>query len=331
MVATGGASLAVEGVVVRFPGADRAALDGIELCAEPGEVVALLGPSGCGKTTLLRVIAGLTPPSGGRVVVDGRDQRGVPVHRRGVGLMFQDHALFPHRDVAGNVEFGLRMSGASREVRRRRVAEVLELVGLAGWEDRPVGPLSGGERQRVALARALAPAPRLLLLDEPLGALDRTLRDRLVAELAVLFRDLGLTVVHVTHDQSEALALADRVAVMESGRIVQEGAPVEVWGRPASASVARFLGFANVEEDDGGRRLIRPEAVGLRDGGVTVPGSVEAVVESVLFKGDHSMVRVRRSDGSLLEAKVPTGDAERRVGERVAVVIDPTGVQRLPS
>jgi len=325
-----GASLRVEQVSVQFPGSDAAALDAVTVHVAEGEVVALLGPSGCGKTTLLRVVAGLAALDAGRVVLDGRDLTGVPAHRRGVGLMFQDYALFPHRDVGANVEFGLRMAGADAEACRERVSEVLGLVGLPGWERRPVGPLSGGERQRVALARALAPAPRQLLLDEPLGALDRTLRDRLVPELGALFRDVGVSVVHVTHDQGEALALADRVVVMDRGAVVQEGSPAEVWARPASAFVARFLGFANVVEGEAGPVLVRPEAVRLA---AAPDGAGDATVVSVLFKGDHSVVAVRRDGGPddvLLESVVPTAaGASWRPGDRVVVDIDPAGVQQL--
>ena len=177
----------------------------------------VLGPSGSGKTTLLRVIAGLQRPDAGRVLLDGRDLEGIPPHRRGIGLVFQDHALFPHRDVSGNVSFGLRMRGDPPEAVAARTAEVLDLVGLAGFEHRSIGTLSGGEQQRVALARALAPEPRVLLLDEPLGSLDRRLRDRLLDDLARVFDELGLTAVYVTHDQTEAFALGDRVAVMRAG------------------------------------------------------------------------------------------------------------------
>jgi len=320
-----GADLAVEDVSVRFSGADDPALDDVTLDVAAGEVVALLGPSGCGKTTLLRVVAGLLEADGGRVVLDGRDLTGVPAHRRGVGLMFQDYALFPHLDVGGNAEFGLRMAGMASDARRARVAEVLELVGLAGWERRSVGPLSGGERQRVALARALAPAPRLLLLDEPLGALDRTLRDRLVPELGELFRAIGVSVVHVTHDQGEALALADRVVVMDRGRVVQEGTPAEVWARPASGFVAQFLGFANVIDTEDGTVLVRPEAVRLRaaDG--------DADVVAVVFRGEHSVVTVRRDrDGDQLDALVATSTGVVwRPGDRAEVEVDPAGVQQL--
>jgi thiamine transport system ATP-binding protein len=333
-----GAALVVEGVSVRFEGADRPALDAVDLSVAAGDLVALLGPSGCGKTTLLRVVAGLVVPDRGRVVLDGDDLTGVPVHRRGVGLMFQDYALFPHRDVGGNVEFGLRMGAMGAAERRARVAEVLALVGLSGWERRPVGPLSGGEQQRVALARALAPSPRLLLLDEPLGALDRGLRDRLVPELRELFRAVGVTVVHVTHDQSEALALADRVVVMDHGAVVQDAPPAEVWARPASALVARFLGFANVLDTPEGPVLVRPESVRLtRPAAAPHPAHVgeadraEAEVVSVLFRGDHSVVRVRRrSDGTELEAVVATTAGPRWVpGDPVDVAIERAGVQPL--
>jgi thiamine transport system ATP-binding protein len=333
-----GATLTLEGITVRFPDADTAALTDVSATAAEGEVVALLGPSGCGKTTLLRVVAGLVAPDAGRVVLDGDDLTRVPAHRRGVGLMFQDYALFPHRDVGGNVEFGLRMGGMDPASRQARVAEVLDLVGLPGWERRPVGPLSGGERQRVALARALAPSPRLLLLDEPLGALDRTLRDRLVPELGALFRHLGLTVVHVTHDQSEAFALADRVVVMDRGTVVRAASPAELWARPGSVSVARFLGFANVLETEQGPVLVRPEAVVLRHPpapGVPVAtewsDGVGAEVLSVLFRGDHSVVRVRRDDDTQeLEATVPTSSGAGWVpGDRAELTIERRGVQAL--
>lgn len=208
----------------------------------------VLGPSGSGKSTLLRVVAGLQPLDRGRVLLDGRDQGGVPAHKRGVGLMFQDHQLFPQRDAGANVAFGLRMHGATRAQQDERVRELLDLVGLPGAARRAVGALSGGEQQRVALARALAPRPRLLMLDEPLGQLDRSLRERLVVELRQLFGRLGTTVLAVTHDQGEAFALADRVVVMRDGRIAQSGTPLEVWQRPADEFVARFLGFENVVE-----------------------------------------------------------------------------------
>lgn len=238
--------LSLEEATVRFGG--RAVLDAVGLDVAEHEIVCVLGPSGSGKSTLLRVVAGLQPLDGGRVSLDGRDQSGVPAHKRGVGLMFQDHQLFPQRDVGGNVAFGLRMRGVSRPQQDERVRELLELVGLLGAARRAVASLSGGEQQRVALARALAPRPRLLMLDEPLGQLDRSLRERLVVELRELFGRLGTTVLAVTHDQGEAFALADRVVVMRDGRIAQSGTPLEVWQRPADEFVARFLGFDNVVE-----------------------------------------------------------------------------------
>ena len=205
--------LEVDGVTVRF--GDRVVLDEIGLAVGAGEVVGLLGPSGSGKSTLLRVIAGLLVPDRGRVAWDGDNLRTVPTHRRRFGLVFQDHQLFPHRDVAGNVGFGLSVAGRSQAEIRRRVAELLDLVGLPGFERRGVASLSGGEAQRVALARALAPSPRLLLLDEPLGALDRELHDRLALDLRRLLKEVGIAGLHVTHDPEEADAVADRVVSLE--------------------------------------------------------------------------------------------------------------------
>jgi len=225
---------------------DGWALTDVSFAVEQGEIVCLLGPSGCGKTTLLRLIAGLEPLESGRVLVDGEDVTRVPPHLRGFGLMFQEYALFPHKNVSGNVAFGLRMQGLSREAVAARVSEALELVGLAEFERRDVNQLSGGERQRVALARSLAPQPRLLLLDEPLGALDRGLRERLMDELPDILHRAGATAITVTHDQEEAFALADRLVLLRAGRVVQVGAPEEVYRRPASAWVARFLGLTNL-------------------------------------------------------------------------------------
>jgi len=205
--------LEVDGVTVRF--GDRSVLDEVGLTVGAGEVVGLLGPSGSGKSTLLRVIAGLLVPDRGRVAWDGEDLRTVPTHRRRFGLVFQDHQLFPHRDVARNVGFGLSVAGRSQAEIRRRVTELLELVGLPGFEHRGVASLSGGEAQRVALARALAPSPRLLLLDEPLGALDRELHDRLALDLRRLLKDVGIAGLHVTHDREEAATVADRVVSLD--------------------------------------------------------------------------------------------------------------------
>ncbi|HEX6787231.1 MAG TPA: ATP-binding cassette domain-containing protein [Acidimicrobiales bacterium] len=205
--------LDVDGITVRF--GDRVVLDEVGLAVGTGEVVGLLGPSGSGKSTLLRVIAGLLVPDRGRVAWDGVDLRTVPTHRRRFGLVFQDHQLFPHRDVAGNVGFGLSVAGRPPAEIRARVAELLDLVGLRGFERRGVASLSGGEAQRVALARALAPSPRLLLLDEPLGALDRELHDRLALDLRRLLKEVGIAGLHVTHDREEADTVADRVVTLD--------------------------------------------------------------------------------------------------------------------
>ena len=309
--------LRAEDVSVRFDGA--AALDGASLDVDDGEVVTVLGPSGSGKTTLLRVIAGLQVPDSGRVLLDGVDLASTPPHRRGIGLVFQDHALFPHRDVAGNVAFGPRMHGDSPERVASRTADLLDLVGLAGFERRSVGSLSGGEQQRVALARALAPEPRVLLLDEPLGSLDRRLRDRLLEDLGRLFDELGLTAIYVTHDQTEAFTLGDRVAVMRAGRVVQVATPDELWAHPVDADVARFLGLANVD----GAEIVRPEAVVVR---ASANGS--ATVVSAVRTGPLVRLRVALDDGRSLEAAVAAVE-HPEPGDRVDVSIDPEGIVRL--
>jgi len=220
-------------------------LKGVSFRIEAGETVCLLGPSGSGKSTLLRIIAGLETAEQGQVRWNGRDLGGVPVHLRGFGLMFQDYALFPHLNAAQNVAFGLRMQNLPGAEIERRVREAMEQVGLAGFMRRRVTDLSGGEQQRVALARALAPRPRLLMLDEPLGALDRRLREQLLDDLHHLLRSARIPAVYVTHDQEEAFTLAHRLVILRGGRIAQQGSPVEVYASPASAWVARFLGLNN--------------------------------------------------------------------------------------
>jgi thiamine transport system ATP-binding protein len=233
--------LEVEEVSVLLGG--RVILDAVDLSVGAGETVALLGPSGSGKGTLLRAVAGLEPLTRGRVCFDGRDLAPVPAHRRGFGFMFQDGALFPHRDVRGNVEFGLRMRGMPAAERAVVVDEMLALVGLDDLGGRRVSRLSGGEQQRVALARTLAPRPRLVMLDEPLGSLDRLLHDRLVDDLRTLLRAAAVPVLVVTHDHTEARALADRVALLRDGRVVQQGELEELERAPRDEWVARFLGL----------------------------------------------------------------------------------------
>ena len=312
--------LRIEDVTVRFDG--KAALDGVTLEVADGEVVTVLGPSGSGKTTLLRVIAGLQRPDSGRVLLDGDDLASVPPHRRGIGLVFQDHALFHHRDVAGNVAFGLTMRGDAKDEVERRVRELLDLVGLAGFERRSVATLSGGEQQRVALARALAPEPRVLLLDEPLGSLDRRLRDRLLEDLARLFEGLRVTALYVTHDQAEAFALGDRVAVMRAGRVVQTGTPDELWAHPEDEDVARFLGLGNVRDG----AIVRPEAVRVAAAADGQPA--DGVVEAAVRHGPTVRLRVRLASGERLDAAVASLD-HPGPGDPVTVTIDPEGIIEL--
>ncbi len=280
----------------------------VSLTARAGEIVALLGPSGCGKTTLLRVIAGLQPHTGD-VLWQGRSLAAVPAHRRGFGLVFQDQALFPHLDVERNVAFGLRMQRSSAADRGRRVAELLELVGLSGFSRRPVDALSGGEAQRVALARALAPHPRLLMLDEPLAGLDRPLREQLLVDLPHILRRLRQTALFVTHDLEEALAVSDRVAVMRAGRIVQVGTPRALYEHPASVFVARFLGRANILH--GTVRAAGPARAGPQAAAGTPDGADSSV-------GDGAHRRLLETDIGLLPYDRPAV-----LGERGAVLIRP--------
>jgi thiamine transport system ATP-binding protein len=332
--------LALTGVTVRFAGSP--ALAGVDLEVAPGEVVAILGPSGSGKSTLLRGIAGLQRLDEGTVMIDGIDRTDTAPHRRGVGLMFQDHALFPHLDVGANVAFGLRMQRCPAAVTKRRVAELLDLVGLPDMGARAIQTLSGGEQQRVALARSLAPQPRVLLLDEPLGALDRPLRERLVDELRDLFGRLELTVVAVTHDQREAFALADRLVVVDGGRVLQIGTPAEVWGAPCSGQVARLLGFTNVAPatvESG--RLHTPwgdlgpasgtvAAVVVRPEGVRPDprGAIRGTVTGRTFAGARTLVRVAVDNAPDLDLElsgdgvdVPATGAEVRLSVEAEAVL----------
>lgn len=236
--------LTVEDIHKQYEG--QPLLRGITFSVQHGETVCLLGSSGSGKSTLLRIIAGLEMPESGRVLWAGRDLAGIPVHKRNFGLMFQDYALFPHRTVAENIAFGLRMQNLPRAVIEQRVTAALQQIELPGFANRRVTDLSGGEQQRVALARALAPRPRLLMLDEPLAALDRSLREQLLTEIRRLLHDTRIPAIYVTHDQEEAFAIADRLILLHDGSIAQSGAPHEVYQQPASSWVARFLGLKNL-------------------------------------------------------------------------------------
>jgi thiamine transport system ATP-binding protein len=330
-------SLEIVDVTVRFD--DATAVDAVSLTVAPGEIVALLGPSGCGKSTLLRVVAGLQRPDHGSIRHDGSDITHQPAHERNIGLMFQDHALFPHRRVAENVAFGVRMRGASAAEQRARVEELLALVGLEGYERRTVDTLSGGEAQRVALARALAPRPSVLLLDEPFGSLDRNRRDELTIEVGAVLRATGQAAIHVTHDHDEAFAIADRVAVMEHGRLVRVGPPVEVWRHPDTVEVARFLGHHNIvsrsdvaqlgvslpaSAHDASMWLVRPDAIDVDDSSL-----LRATVRSVRFAGAvvHTIVQVV-PDGPTLALVAPQ---PRVVGAEIGLRVDPVGVVPLSS
>jgi putative spermidine/putrescine transport system ATP-binding protein len=322
------------------------ALDAIDLAVHEGELLSLLGPSGCGKTTTLNVVAGFVHPDAGRVLIDGADVSGEPAHRRDLGVVFQSYALFPHMTVAENVAFGLRERGVPRRDAAARVTDALALVRLPGAGDRRPHQLSGGMQQRVALARALVIRPRVLLLDEPLAALDRKLREEMRAELRDIQRAVGITTVFVTHDQHEALALSDRIAVMRAGRIDQLGPPREIYERPASRFVADFIGAstalaghaadgATVEiaggvrlAVDAGRPLapgqavtllVRPERVTL---GADAGNVVSAAVVGVMYLGDHSEVRLELPGGQRLLATV-RGSVTLAPRERVSVSIPP--------
>ncbi len=250
------------------------AVAGIDLEIEPGEFFTFLGPSGSGKTTTLRMIAGFEDPNAGTIELAGRDMSDVPPYDRAVNTVFQDYALFPHMTVGENVGYGMRVAGVSRAERERRREEALEMVRLPSYGERRPGELSGGQRQRVALARAIVNRPRVLLLDEPLGALDLKLREQMQTELKAIQGEVGITFVYVTHDQDEALTMSDRIAVFNLGRIEQVSPPVELYERPATEFVAGFVGVSNLLERDGARFTIRPEKIQLLDPATTPNGLV---------------------------------------------------------
>ena len=313
------------------------AVDGIDLEIADGEFFAVLGPSGSGKTTVLRMIAGFETPTDGVIELAGVDATRVPPFRRDVNTVFQDYALFPHMSVAQNVEYGLRVKGVGKRERARRAGEALELVRLGGFGERRPDQLSGGQRQRVALARALVNHPSVLLLDEPLGALDLKLREQMQVELKAIQRDVGITFVFVTHDQDEALTLCDRLAVMRDGRIEQVGAAHEVYEHPATRFVAEFVGSSNVLAGDAARALfgderavsVRPEKVRVLPAGEAPDAGdvrVEAVVREVVYAGAETRV-VAEAHGATLTAlvlNVAAGRAPIARGDRVILAWSPS-------
>jgi sulfate transport system ATP-binding protein len=296
------AFLDVEGIVKRYGG--DLIIDGISLKVEKGKVLAILGPSGCGKTTLLRIIAGLAEQDEGKVFMDSKRLDGVPVNRRGVGFVFQHYSLFPHLTVRENIEFGLKMRKADRDIIDAKVEQLMELIGLGGMEDRRPTQLSGGQQQRVALARALAPDPKILLLDEPFGALDAKIRRRIRRDLKKLQRRLGVTTLFVTHDQEEAFEVGDEIAVMNEGRIEQVDLPRNLYENPKSLFVAKFVGNVNVMRVNGGRRsvLVRPEDVLLDKGGD------DGVLVNYLYLGPVVEVVVDTNDTHGVLAMMPKSD-----------------------
>jgi putative spermidine/putrescine transport system ATP-binding protein len=343
-----GASVHIENCGKTFADGTRA-LEPATLDIARGETLVLLGPSGCGKTTMLRIIAGLElPDTGGRVLFDGNDMTSVPIERRNVGMVFQSYALFPNMSVADNIGYGLKIRGIGRQERAARVAELVALTNITGLEHRRVDQLSGGQRQRVALARAVAIRPGILLLDEPLTALDAALRDRLRGELNRLLRALGITTIYVTHDQAEAMELGDRIVVMRKGTIAQTGTPREIYFTPRNRFVAEFIGAANIIEADvadghlilpGGRQpigsninlsaavaMVRPETIQVVETG---SAPLSGTVDSVSFIGDRQRLVV-----SGVSDKPLNVDASNTVkvlaGERIGLLIATEAVRLLP-
>jgi thiamine transport system ATP-binding protein len=334
--------LSIRGAARAFDGIP--ALKGVSLDVGQGEILCLLGPSGCGKTTLLRIIAGLEQVDEGDVLLNDRSIRNVPVHQRGFGLMFQDFALFPHMNVSQNILFGLRMRDIPVEAQQRRLQEVLKLVGLVGFEKRDVTQLSGGERQRVALARSLAPSPRLLMLDEPLGSLDAALRERLIVDLHGIIRQTGLTALYVTHDQKEAFAIADRIAVMNAGKIEQVDTPQTIYRQPQTVFVARFLGLNNIIPvlshngdlahtafGDFAVHKVSPYVL-LHPDNLTLvasddPKAFLGRVSEVMFLGDSYRLNMAHDSGIHLSFKISSqSNAVPVIGDMVTVRVNDRGV-----
>ena len=313
--------------VARYFG-DVKAVDTVNLDIAPGEFFAMLGPSGSGKTTCLRLIAGFEQPSAGHIEIFGESAGGVPPYRRNVNTVFQDYALFPHLNILDNVAYGLMVKGVGKTERHKAAEEALELVKLSGYGARRTGQLSGGQRQRVALARALVNKPKVLLLDEPLGALDLKLREQMQEELKALQKTLGITFVFVTHDQGEALSMADRVAVFNDGKIVQHGSPQEIYQKPKTRFVADFVGSSNVLSPEISKRLfdktswasLRPEALRLDP-----QGKLQAKVQSTSFLGSANRITVA-IDGTKLIIMAPSETKVPAIGSDVALSWSPSDV-----
>ena len=343
-----GASVRIENCGKTFADGTRA-LEPATLDIARGETLVLLGPSGCGKTTMLRIIAGLeVPDEGGKVLFDGKDMTRVPIESRNVGMVFQSYALFPNMSAAENIGYGLKIRGVAKQERAARVAELVALTNITGLENRRIDQLSGGQRQRVALARAVAIRPGILLLDEPLTALDAALRDRLRAELNRLLRALGITAIYVTHDQSEAMELGDRVVVMNKGTIAQIGTPRDIYFTPRNRFVAEFIGAANIIESSvedghlmlpGGRQpitshvnlavavaMVRPESIHLAD---AAAAALTGTVDSVSFNGDRQRLVVSGAAVKPLTVEV-SNTVQAKAGERVGLSIAPEAVRLLP-
>jgi putative spermidine/putrescine transport system ATP-binding protein len=348
VIAGHGASVRIESCGKTFNDGTRA-LEPAMLDIACGETLVLLGPSGCGKTTMLRIIAGLeTPDEGGRVLFDGNDMTNVPIEKRNVGMVFQSYALFPNMSVADNIGYGLKIRSVPKQERDARVAELVALTNITGLENRRIDQLSGGQRQRVALARAVAIRPGILLLDEPLTALDAALRERLRSELNRLLRALGITAIYVTHDQSEAMELGDRIVVMSKGRIAQVGTPRDIYFTPCNRFVAEFIGAANIIESPvenghlvlpGGRQpvtgqtdlaavvaMVRPESIRVVEAGAA---ALSGTIDSVAFNGEKQRLVVSGAADKPLTVDAPN-TLQVKPGERVGLSISPEAVRLLP-
>jgi putative spermidine/putrescine transport system ATP-binding protein len=320
-VATALPDISLRGLTKRY--GDFAAVDGVDLDVAQGEFFTLLGPSGSGKTTTLRLIAGFATPDAGTVELRGKDVGALPPYARDVNTVFQDYALFPHMTIGENVEYGLRIAKVPKPERKQRAGEALELVRLPGYEDRKPSQLSGGQRQRVALARAIVNRPKVLLLDEPLGALDLKLRQEMQTELKRIQGDVGITFVYVTHDQEEALTMSDRLAVFNQGRIEQVGAPAEVYEHPANAFVAGFVGVSNVLERAGRRFTVRPEKVRLDPDGNGLHVE-EGRISDVAYVGMVTRYTVELDQGGELQVvrqnlETSSAEALEQKGRRVRI------------